>query len=296
MSEAIFDALKNKRKTANGVEADCPNCGASDRKFKAFTRDGRITGFNCFKCSFRGQGDSGLLAHFGLAKDPFHLAISELRAPSGAAQGVEEIEWPPRFIRNSRENEALAVVFIESRGVDLAIIERFDLQFTEVIEVNGRVIEYPSILAACENENGVVGWTARSIVKNDMPKALTMSGSTWKVSSVAGLLTLDTSEPVVVCEGLFSAATCQNSVALNGKVFSDKQANALKAVGVTQIILALDAQVMRSKEIDRLTDILAMSFSGVAPVEYDEKDLEKDPNDLGEEAMIELISAAKGRL
>ncbi len=319
--DVIFQSLKNPFWNSKGLSSTCPFChGESDAgkmRFLILFNNGIFQSYGCFSCNAHGRSWSGL--NNLVRQLNLDISSSEIGVMSG--QGAVErysgdrtvesdsndsggvIEWPPRWVKATDELMIDGMRYVEEKrrlGDAVKVIEKYNLVISSVVEMrtgdNVYERDHPSVIAPMhgisdEGEIEVLGWMTRRIDGGE-PKSFSMAGSKWKTKSLFGLTALDNRKPVVITEGIFSAMSTPNAVAIGGKVVGNGQIDLLAGTGASLFIFALDPEVdvkQFSAAMYRLS--LLAPGSKVLKVEWEKfggasKD---DPNDRGREAMAEII-------
>jgi hypothetical protein len=215
-----------------------------------------------------------------------------------------EIDWPPAWIDQSRELFNRGLAYLEKRGIKPALefVKHYELVFSSVVPTSSSeseqyIVEFPSVIAPHVDSKGrVIGWTARRIDDGE-PKARTMPGNVWKNKSLFGLDKINPEHPIAIVEGLFSALSTPNSVALGGKNVSRDQLVALASRGKElgsrrAYIFMLDPEVPIEKyreKMQMLDELTDGAMVGAVAWEDFPGDFLRDPNDRGREEMTMIF-------
>ena len=329
--DQVFDALQGAFWTHKGIAANCPFCHAvSDSgkmRFLVGFEDGQYRGFGCFVCQTSGGGLQGIVKlarQIGLSLSFFEMSAmsgngqmspfaartisSDLKAGKqddgriGEGEEGAPVDWPPSWAKDSDEVFLRGLNYVESRGISdpAGLVDKYSLVFSEVVQItiNGEdyVKPYPCLVAPMVGVDGeVYGWTTRYLgePKDGDPKAIAMNGRGWRNKTMFGLRELDPSKPVAIVEGLFSAFSTPNAVAVGGKEISDGQLEALAAVGARVYVFALDPGVDKKKFANAMYRLrqkaLGSAVLSVDWARFGGMD-ERDPNDRGLTVMRDTIA------
>lgn len=326
--DRMVSSLKNATWTHKGLAADCPFCGAAFEPQKMrflifFHDDGRFKSFNCFICPERGSGLQGLskIARQVDAGLSFMELIamsgtnpgeapgySEALAPSaddgrvGDAEEGAPIDWPPAWVKDTDSVFVRGLEYMERRGIKDApsIVDRFGLLFSEVVEIMVRndpyVKEFPCLVAPSAGADGeVYGWSARLLgePKAGETKVSAMRGQGWRHKTLFGIREIDPKLPVTIVEGMFSALSTPNAVAVGGKEINVTQLDLLAETGARVFVFALDPFVDHKKFSNAMYRLRQkLPGCSVLRVEWERfgGNVDADPNDRGIDQMRDVIA------
>lgn len=315
---------------SKGLSGECPFCHAQSEPGKErflirFSASGSFLGYNCFICTKWGKGTRGIrdiVKFLGMQVSFFDIndmalddknlngsfnnkknTTSILEDSEDGEKEPSPIAWPPLWLNESDEIFLEGVEYLEKRGIKNIPekIDRFGLKFTTVVDQRDsgdNLRNYPCILApfARYTDGDVWGWTTRRLRDKDRPsnepKSIAKSGKGWKNVSLFGIREIDLNKPVVIVEGLFSALSTPNSVALGGKTMTQGQLSELAALESSLYIFALDPDVKRSVYSNQMYQLRQMvPGTTVLCVNWEDYGGEDggDPNDRGEDKMKEII-------
>jgi Toprim-like len=149
-------------------------------------------------------------------------------------QNIYPVEWPLAFTETlDSPSSKLGVLYLESRGISKDIGKKYKIWFNYI---NQRII-FPIY-----RENTCIGWQARSINSNVIPKMLNSTGFQ-RASSVMFIDNVKEDDFVIITEGPIDAIKfdlCGNTVATMGKIISEKQIKIIMEKNPKKIYLALD--------------------------------------------------------
>lgn len=317
--DSVFSHLSGAFWSHKGMSGQCPFCfvESTPQKMKFLIRfvDNEFKGYSCFVCpEGRGSGYKGILK---LARQ-INVDINSLEAGSMSGESgsrfykgndidededseIKTILWPDVWIEDSEEVVKKGVAYLESRGIlnVLQSIEKYDLQFSEVVLVNVKgeamLKDYHCLLAPMAGEDGIIGWAARRLGESDdpnEPKSIAYSGKGWKTESLFGIREIDPRKPVTIVEGIMDWLSTPNSVAIGGKDLSSGQIALLAETGASVFIFALDPTVDK-KNFSTMMYRLHMEAPGckVLNVKWEQfgLPLDRDPNDRGWAEMEKII-------
>lgn len=325
----IFSLLEQSSWTHKGINSICPFCRTPSKdgdkpKFDIAIEKSKFKYFNCFHCGPVGPktGVTGVrtLAQaigerfsmselIGMAGD--HMLGTDAAAPLASTptkDNVKALDWPPNWIENDQDHTEKCLAYLERRGITPAkkFVEHYDLCFSKVVEMEYargeddtyvQTIEYPCIVVPLYNiRQEIIGWTSRRVDDGGDPKARNMKGEDWKKEALLGYAQLDPNKPMVIVEGLFSALSTPNSIALNGKVIHSGHLSMLAACGKERgeariYIFALDPTVARDSFKDAMNRLRLKTDAVVVSVDWGaaEGEFTADPNDRGRQAMRKII-------
>lgn len=311
----VFDHLVAGFWSHKGLSGSCPFCGASSdsskMRFLIFFKKSEFKGYSCFVCGKSGSGFAGaqhLFKAVGLSVSALDLERvlrgGQSQALSSTDTGKEPkgpIEWPPKWINETDEVFAQGYEYLKKRNILWPDdrVNKHEIYFSSEVLIDrgfGAYLKpYPCLVAPMHDESHqVLGFITRKIGETNEgePKSIDQSGSEWKTKALFGLACLDPRKPVTIVEGLFSALSTPNAVACGGKKIHSAQIDALAATGARVFIFALDPEVKKRAYADAMYR-LTMAAPGAKVVSVDwskfEDSLGKDPNDLGEVRMAEII-------
>lgn len=332
--QKLFSSLPNARESGSGVTARCPFCyDERDKKFDIIFSGNKFQFYKCFICNAYGRGYAGLrkLADqagcrlsamelegmtassdggVGNARITVNGDVSYDNAPEESSECEPLSAWPPPWVEASDRTLELACEYVQKRGFDepVEIMELFDIYVSDRVERvlksgDVQLIEHPCIIAPTYGVDGLIyGWTTRRVDGEDksnpsIQKSLVRSGSKWKTVSVFGSPQLNPSLPVVLVEGLFSALSTPNSVALLGKKPYQGQMELLAALDAPAYVFALDPKVPDRSFAESMYTISCLApRSKVLFIDWSRHsgDPSMDPNDRGYEAMAEILKRETG--
>jgi hypothetical protein len=286
-----------------------------------FKADGQFKSYNCFICGERGGNLGGLNKLVKQIEAPLSFIDIITMAGDGSSYGdsglsqmdqslgrlgeVDEaapIDYPPPWFRDTDEVFKKGIEYLESRGVDdpAGTCDKYGLVFSEDVEIflNGEpfVKPWPCLVAPMAGAEGeVFGWTTRYLgtPPNGDTKAIAMKGSGWRNKTLFGIREIDPKRPVSIVEGVFSALSTPNAVALGGKEIGSEQVDLLAATGARVFVFALDPFVDVRKFSNAMYR-LGTRLPGCAVLHVDWEqfggDVSRDPNDRGMEEMKKIIA------
>ena len=316
--DQVFDNLPGAFWSQKGMAAHCPFCHAesspSKMKFLIRFEDQRFKSFSCFVCQVSGNGARGvnrLCSQIGLAVNAFDAgALSgqgdEVYRPAADEDDEVEIaslEWPPMWVQETAEVKKKGLEYMEKRGIiDVPrVVEKFGLIFSETVEMTINeekyVRPYPCMIAPMAGDGGeVLGWTTRRLGDGgnpDEPKSIALTGKGWKTQSLFGIREVDPRKPVTIVEGVFSALSTPNAVAIGGKSIDMKQVSLLAETGAKVFVFALDPEVEK-RQFSTVMYRLHLESPGSKILNIEWKDFGgyfgRDPNDRGWKEMTQLIT------
>jgi hypothetical protein len=163
------------------------------------------------------------------------LSLNDDNKPSlHDEEKVYPVEWPLVFTETLNSPASMpGVLYLQSRGIAQSIGEKYKIWFNYL---NERII-FPVF-----QENTCIGWQARTIRKDVVPKMLNNTGFQ-RASSVMFIDNVKENEFVIITEGPIDAIKfdlCGNAVSTMGKIISDKQLQIIMEKKPQKIYLALD--------------------------------------------------------
>lgn len=318
--DQIFDNLPGAFWTQKGLSGTCPFCHAesspSKQKFLIRFEEGQFKSFSCFVCQASGGNTRGihrLCRQMGVAINAFDAGAltgqgeefyrPQLDGDEGEGE-VGPVDWPPFWLKSSEEVRRRGIEYMEKRGIlDVPrIVEKYELLFSEVVEMTtasgDKVLRpYPCVVAPMVSIDGeIIGWTTRRLGEssdpND-PKSIALTGRGWKTQSLFGIREVDPRKPVTIVEGVFSALSTPNSVAIGGKAIDMQQVSILADSRAKVFVFALDPEVEKRAFANVMYRLhLESPGSKVFPVEWKEFGgyFGRDPNDRGWQEMAQIIT------
>jgi DNA primase len=205
--DLILSLVAGKRASVSGwVRANCPFCetrtGKADKNASLGVK--RSTGrWHCFRCGAAGWipvDDDGDVGHIGEAESEDPEAGAEpIELPAGFVALYDEPGWSADSLEWARE-------YVRARGISDEVAGEMGIGFTPNSEdwwMKKRVV----IPVRGADDQELLGWSARSISKNQRTKYLYPPGmNRAKLLFNQAALLVETDRPLFVGEGVFDAA------------------------------------------------------------------------------------------
>ena len=246
MSELLLDLLveilnepRNKGHNHEQFQFNCPNCadekGSIDNKYNLEINIGKNV-FHCWGCEYRGSLKK-LVGKWGTRAQKQRLKIllpedykpkeEELKVFEGLPE--EYIYLNSKYKSNLRDK---AVWYLNKRGIDTKLIEKFKIGFAEKGKYNGRII-IPSF-----NKEGIVDYFVSRTFNKQKPKYLNPESE--KSDIIFNEKHLSWYSTIYFVEGPFDHIVVPNSIPGLGKVMSDEVLLKIRNNAMADVIILLD--------------------------------------------------------
>lgn len=249
ISEQGLD-FKEKSRT---IYTTCPDCNKSD-KFSILKANGFTI---CYRgsCEFKGprpfyqwlMRTAKITANEAMDRiyndydqeysEEVQLKLNlkdELPLNLEGEQNIYPVEWPLAFTETlDSPSSKPGVLYLESRGIPKDIGKKYKIWFNYM---NERIV-FPVY-----RERICIGWQARTVNNNVIPKMLNNTGFQ-RASSVMFIDNVKDNDFVIIAEGPIDAVKfdlCGNAVATMGKIISEKQIQIIMEKKPKKVYLALD--------------------------------------------------------
>jgi hypothetical protein len=272
----LYSRLGSYRDAGANVYFNCPFCDDSRRRMGVSLTKGV---YGCFNCDARG-GLPYLLRHLRIE--------ASLPRPSHEREKPvleSSVTWPEDSVALSLFRKGYlstrANKYLKTRKLKLTWCIQNAVRYTTKGRLADRVI-FPSIRGG-----KLEYWVARAISNDMKPKTMHPAGISrpiWTYSSWSP------GPQVVITEGVFDAIVAEGCATLGCGV-SRQQVQELAALGAEEYVIAFDGDRDGRIGSHKLADTLSRETSAkISIVQLPE---DKDPADLGTEAMKELIEQRK---
>lgn len=294
----LLKEFKDKHLEARGKYPEyticCTRC--TDTRYRLGINFKKKVG-HCFNCGYTIH-PYNFLEELGIGTIPKHITDARelIDAFIDKLKPNEDLVQPPKAIKfngvmlwdwDTDEEEygkiaEMAYAYLIKRGFESVCRRR---TFPIMIPAKG-VFRTPRLVLPIFEKGELVSYQARAL-DNAVPKYLNppkiLGVASSKSNLVYNLDAVDKDNPIVICEGIFSAmAVGQQAVAVLGKEISQQQVFKILSAGITEAVIMFDPgaekwAIKAAKMFDGLLDVR------VAFLE------DGDPNEVSQEYILEKI-------
>jgi DNA primase len=211
------------------------------------TREGE-NAWHCWISDKKGRSISSLFKQMGLPKQYFEqlnkiVESSRYKSDLTKKETVEVISLPTEYIplwnKKNTPDYRNAIHYLNSRGVTVFDILKYRIGYCEVGEYSGKIV-----IPSYDSTGQLNYFVSRAFYQADKFKHKNPKIS----KDIIGFdLTINWSEPIVLCEGAFDAiAIKRNAIPLFGKIIQPALQKKIIENRVRDIYICLDADALRN--------------------------------------------------
>jgi hypothetical protein len=268
-----------------------------DKKFEInvdtkYDKGRPVNSWHCWICDNKGKSVYSLLKSMNCPKNVFEqlselFKYTDFNITDNKILANGQVSLPKEYkslsgkILKKELKLRHAKVYLKNRGITEDDIQKYFIGYCDGGEYDGRVI-----VPIHDNKGKVIYFVARSIHEDVIPKYKYPTSSK---DFIANELYINTSEPLIVCEGIFDAISIKrNVVPLLGKTLPESLLIKIAESKCKKIYLALDPDA--KNQTVKYANFLLNEGKHVFLVDY--KGF-KDANEMGFEAFTLAIQKAE---
>ena len=202
--------------------------------------------WHCWISDKKGRSIASLFKQLNLPKERFEQLQKVLdSAKYKSFHSVKErtvtlqlpTEYKPLWIQKTTPDFKNAIHYLKMRGITLFDIIKYRIGYSESGEYAGKII-----IPSYDSEGQLNYFVSRAFYKADSQKHKNPKVS----KDIIGFdLTINWSQPIVLCEGAFDAiAVKRNAIPMLGKFLLNKLKNKIRERGVKEINIMLDSDAI----------------------------------------------------
>jgi len=284
----VDKVLKQTAKLRVGCEAVyfCPFCNHYKKKLEINLNTQM---WECWVCHAKGGSIRSLFKQLRVNHSYYTelykiIGKSPSRKPKQPGEQSDILSLPSEFLPLNKYSKSLeyacAYTYLQSRGVTKEDILRYNIGYCEYGEYSKRII-----IPSYDSDGNINFFSSRTYNDDNLYK---YKNPPWSKDIIGFQLLINWGEPVTLVESVFNAITIRNNaIPLFGKTISNSLLEKFVECGVFKVNVCLD----NDAEKDGLNICEKLLSLDIDP--YFVELTKKDPNEIGFEKMVELISDAK---